>query len=85
MVESIFSLLMLIPIVVLYFGGIIAVLAAFYMPFDHWNRIKESRIGESIRRSKWDNFQEIFLIIVVPLILTTLGALYLIKLLDFNF
>ena len=85
MIESIISLLMLIPILVVYFGGIIAVLVAFYMPFDHWNRLKESRIGESVRRSKWENIQEITLIVVVPLILTTLGTLYLIKLLNIDF
>ena len=77
--------LIVIPIAIVCFIIVMAVIFAFFIPLQHWERVKRNRKQLNISITKWEYAQELILGVITPLILMGLGVRYLVELLNLKF
>ncbi len=83
--STIFSFILMIPILLLYGLIIMAVIGSFMWPIMYWNERKDRRKAENKSISKSDYIQEFIFLITAPYILLAMGVLYLVELLNLKF
>jgi ABC-type uncharacterized transport system permease subunit len=76
---------LIIPIVIVCFIIVMAVIFAFFIPLMHWEKIERDRKQLNISITKWEYAQELIIGVITPLILMGLGVRYLVELLDLKF
>jgi hypothetical protein len=77
--------ILIIPIVVVCFIIVMAVIFSFFIPLQHWETVKNNRKRLNISITKWEYAQELILGVITPLILMGLGVRYLVELLNLKF
>ena len=77
--------LIIIPLAIVCFIIVMAVIFAFFIPLQHWERVKRNRKQLNISITKWEYAQELILGVITPLILMGLGVRYLVELLNLKF
>ena len=77
--------LIIIPLAIVCFIIVMAVIFAFFIPLQHWESVKRNRKQLNISITKWEYAQELILGVITPLILMGLGVRYLVELLNLKF
>jgi len=77
MVNSVFEWLMIVLVILFYLIIVIAIIAAFFMPLLHWKEIEEKRASSDKSVTTRDYVQELILVVLIPIVMTGLGTLYL--------
>ena len=77
--------LIIIPLAIVCFIIVMAVIFAFFIPLMHWEKMERDRKKFNIPITKWEYAQELIIKVITPLILMGLGVRYLVELLDLKF
>ncbi len=80
--------LIYIPIIllaILCFFAVMAIIFAFFIPLQHWERMERKRKKLNIPITKWEYAQEFIIMVITPLFLMGLGVFYLVDRLNLKF